>query len=221
MTTLYEEKARCAVCGTETEYTGIGSTNSFGSPDLDTRPPEMKRSTIFAWVHRCPECGYCASDVSVATHQAKSRVRDPDYSSQLTDSTLPELTNSFLCKALIDESSEDYASAAWSLIHAAWSCDDAEREAQAKKCRSKAADMIRKALESGQQVATQDGAETAIQVDLLRRAGRFNEAQKLIQTQRPAITEDIILTILAFQETLISSGDEACHTVSEVLGESE
>lgn len=221
MTTLYEEKARCAVCGTETEYTGVGSTNSFGSPDLDTRPPEMKRSTIFAWVQRCPGCGYCASDVSVATYQAKSRVRDPEYGNQLADSTLPELANSFLCKALIDESSEDYAAAAWSLIHAAWSCDDAERESQAKTCRSKAANMIRKALESGQQVATQDGAETAIQVDLLRRAGRLNEARQLIQTQRPAITEGIILKILAFQETLILGGDEACHTISEGLGENE
>jgi hypothetical protein len=57
MTTLYREKSRCAVCGIATEYTSIGSTNAFGSPDLDTRPPEMQRSTIFAWVQRCPECG--------------------------------------------------------------------------------------------------------------------------------------------------------------------
>jgi len=81
--------------------------------------------------------------------------------------------------------------------------------------------MIRKALENGQQVAGQDGAETAIQIDLLRRAGRLNEARQLIQTQRPAITEDIILKILAFQETLIAGGDEARHTISEGLGENE
>lgn len=54
MTTLYEAKAQCAVCGTESEYTGIGSTNSFGSPDLDTRPLKMKRSTIVDWIQRCP-----------------------------------------------------------------------------------------------------------------------------------------------------------------------
>jgi hypothetical protein len=81
--------------------------------------------------------------------------------------------------------------------------------------------MIRKALENGQQIAGQDGAETAIQIDLLRRAGRLNEARQLIQTQRPAITEDIILKILAFQETLIAGGDEARHTISEGLGENE
>lgn len=221
MTTLYEEKVQCAICGTETEFTEIGSTNSFGSPDLDTRPPEMQRSTIFDWVQRCPECGYCASDVSMATPQAASLVRGPEYSRQLADSAYPELANSFLCKAFIDESSDDYAAAAWSLIHAAWSCDDAGKDVPAKTCRSKAADMIRKALESDQQVAEQDGSETAIQVDLLRRAGRLSEAQQLITTQRAAITEDIILKILTFQETLIASGDEACHTISEGLERNE
>lgn len=103
MTTLYEEKARCAVCGTETEFTGIASTNAFGSPDLDTRPPEMQRSTIFAWVQCCPECGYCSSDISKVPSQAVSVVHSPEYGKQLTDSTYPELANGFLCKAIIGE----------------------------------------------------------------------------------------------------------------------
>lgn len=172
MTTLYEEKARCAVCGTETEYTGIGSTNAFGSPDLDTRPPEMQRSTIFAWVQRCPECGYCAFDVSKAPSQKAALVHCPEYARQLSDSTCPEFANRFLCKALIAERSGDCTAAVWALIHAAWACDNAEKPEPARTCRSKAADMIEKALGSGQKVAGQDGADTAIQVDLLRRAGR-------------------------------------------------
>lgn len=219
MTTLYKKKEQCVVCGTETEYTEIASTNSFGSPDLDTGPPEMKRPTIVNWVQRCPECGYCAPDVSKATPQVASLVRGTEYVHQLADSTYPELANSFLCEALIEESSEDYAAAAWSLIRAAWACDDAKRGGSAKLCRNKAIGMIRKALESGQQVVNQDGTEMAIQVDLLRRAGSFNEARELILTQRPAITEDIILKVLAFQETLIASGDESCHTISECLAE--
>jgi len=221
MTTLYKEKARCAVCETVTEYTGIGSTNAFGSPDLDTRPPEMERSTIFVWVKRCPACGYCAADVSNAAPQAPSVVRSPEYARQLADLTYPELANRFLCKALLDKNSEDYAEASWSLIHAAWACDDAKRDVQAKTCRTKAADMIRNALERGQKIADQDGAEVAIQVDLLRRADRLSDARQLIQTQRPAITEEFILKILVFQETLIASGDKACHTISEVLGKDE
>jgi uncharacterized protein (DUF2225 family) len=221
MTTLYEEKARCAVCGSETEHTVIGSTNTFGSPDLDTRPPEMKRSTIFAWVQRCPECGYCTSDVSAASSQAAAVVRSPEYTRQLSDSTCPELVNAFLCKALIDEGSGDYAAAAWSLIHAAWACDDAEKAEPARTCRGKAADMIEKALGNGQKVAEQDGADTAIRVDLLRRAGRASEARKLITTNRPASAEDIIADILDLQDALLTDGDEACHTIAEAFGENE
>jgi hypothetical protein len=89
MTTLHKQKIECAVCGTETEYTGIGSTSAFGSMDLDTRPPELERSTIFAWVQRCPECGYCASDVSQAPRHAASLVRSSEYVEQLIDPTYP------------------------------------------------------------------------------------------------------------------------------------
>jgi len=221
MTRLYEEEARCAVCGTTTGYTGIGSTNAYGSPDLDTRPSEMQRSTIFTWVQRCPECGFCASDITKATSQAATMIHSPEYARQLSDSTSPKLANCFLCKALIDESSGDYAAAAWALIHAAWACDDDAKPEPAKKGRSKAVNLIEKALGSGQQFAEQDGAVTAIQVDLLRRAGRLAEARQLISTKRPTITVDIISKILDFQDVLLTKGDEACHTVAEALGENE
>ena len=221
MTTHFHAHARCAVCGTETEYTEIGSTNSFGSPDLDTRPPEMTRSTIFAWVQRCPKCGFCAADVSKATPRAAALVCGPAYTCQLADSIYPELANSFLCKALIEEDSQDYATAVWSLIHAAWACDDAQRDDPAKTCRSKAANMIKKVLLGGQQLTDQPGAQTAIQVDLLRRAGRLDDARQLVLSQGPAISEDIILKILAYQDNLIDSGDQSCHTISEALGEYE
>ncbi len=44
MTTIYNKKITCCLCNKESEYRGIGSTNAFGSPDLDTRPPQMQRS---------------------------------------------------------------------------------------------------------------------------------------------------------------------------------
>lgn len=218
MTTLDIEKAQCAVCGTETEFVGIGSTNSFGSPDLDMRPPEMQRSTIFAWVQRCPECGYCAQDMSKATANAAMLVRGTEYSQLLADVAYPELANSFLCKALIEESSEDYATAAWSLIHAAWVCDDQDKVVLAATCRSRAADMIDKAIANKQTLSEQRGAETAIQVDLLRRAGRLSDARQLAAKQRPVIKEDVILKILDFQETLIEQGNLSCYTISDALG---
>lgn len=63
-TTIMEVSSKCYVCGKTLKYKTWMSTNQFGSPDLDTRAPEMARSTMFMWVKCCPSCGYCASDVS-------------------------------------------------------------------------------------------------------------------------------------------------------------
>ena len=64
MTTMFKQKVRCSVCGEESEHLAIGSTNAFGSPDLDLRPPEMQRSTMPHWVQECPKCGYVACVIS-------------------------------------------------------------------------------------------------------------------------------------------------------------
>ena len=215
MTTLYKEKTRCSVCGAESGYDVIGSTNAFGSPDLDSRPPEMKRSTIFAWVQRCPECGYCASNVSKSRPGSGVVVKGKEYKGQLNDPEYPELANSFLCEAIVEQKAKDYAAATWALIHAAWVCDDSDRLAQAKVCRTKAAKMLLIAEEHGQKVAKQEGASTALLAELLRRAGRSEDAQKLIAERRGGITEDIIAQVLDFETTLLDKNDVSCHTIAE------
>lgn len=39
------------------------STSTWGYPDLDLRPSEMQRSSMFAWLQECPHCGYVARDI--------------------------------------------------------------------------------------------------------------------------------------------------------------
>jgi len=217
MTTLYEENVQCCVCGAKNKFSGIGSTNALGSADLDTRPSEMKRSTIFAWVQRCPECGYCAFNVGSPLEGAKSVVRSIEYKKQLEDSTFPELANSFLCKAMIDRESKDYSAATWALIYAAWVCDDSGHASQATACRKRAADMLAIAEEQGQQMLHQEGADTAVLVDLLRRSGQFEKARQVIEKRRGSISEDIIAYVLDFQIALIDKQDLSCHTIDEAL----
>jgi Uncharacterized protein conserved in bacteria (DUF2225) len=221
MTTLYQEKIQCALCGSENTFTDIGSTNTLGSADLDTRPPEMERSTIFTWVQRCSECGYCSSDVSKSRPGSGDVVNGSEYRKQLNVQTYPELTNSFLCKAIIDREAKDYVGATWALVHAAWACDDNNQPDKASACRHKAADMLKIAEDHGQIIAEQDGASTALLVDLLRRSGRNDDAQKAIEERRTGITEDIIVRILNFQEVLVGKSDLSCHSISEALGEDE
>ena len=168
MTTVTEEKVRCWLCESENQFTVVGSTNAIGSSDLDVRPPEMKRSTIFAWVQRCPECGYCATDLAAPRPEATDVVSAKEYERQLDDPTNPELANSFLCAC------RDYSAATWALLRAAWVCDDSGRPDQAVVCRQRAAEMLPVAEEHEQIIAKPEGASTAILIDLLRRSGRLD-----------------------------------------------
>ena len=124
MTTYYTRTTICGVCSTSFEYSDISSTNSFGSPDLDTRPPEMQRSTINTWVQRCPGCGACAFDLSRLDNSAKSIIESPKYKEQLNNKEYSDLANYFLCKSIIEENLGQHVNATWSLIHGAWILDD-------------------------------------------------------------------------------------------------
>ena len=77
--------------------------------------------------------------------------------------------------------------------------------------------MIDKAVANQQTFSKQKGAETAILVDFLRRAGRLSDARQLVARQKPVIKEDVILKILDFQETLIEQENRSCYTISDAL----
>jgi len=221
MTTLYEETAKCVVCGAKSKYMVIGSTNTFGSPDLDTRPPEMQRSTMFAWVQRCPKCGYCASDISEDSEVAQDVVTGGGYLSQLNDPAFPKLANEFLCKALVDQAKQDYGSATWSMIHAAWVCDDSEHADQAMICRRKAVEMLRITEKSGPYEADEDAVRTAVLIDLLRRSERIDEARQELSGRRDRVVGATITRILDFQLNLLDRSDISCHTIDEAVEEDE
>ncbi len=215
MTTIYQVEKECAVCGKSNKYTEIGSTNTFGPLDLDTRPPEMVRSTISEWIQRCPECGYCAPDISERLEKASEIVHSDLYRQQLNNPEFPELANAFLCFSLIQESAGKYADAGWACIHAAWACDDAGSDASAQKCRKKAVTLLQKAKENGQKFAEQTGVEEAIMVDLLRRSGQFELALRICEDGLKKKPDKLISDILQFQKILIGKADVARHTVAE------
>jgi hypothetical protein len=214
MTTRYPEKIKCYVCNSENEYFVLGSTNALGSADLDTRPPEMKRSTMDTWVQRCPSCGYCTADISHGVDIASAAINGAEYKSQLNNTEYTEIANSFLCSSIIQRKVQNYAQAAWSCIHAAWCCDDTGHVELAKNCRVMAVNFIRLAEENGQPISQQKDANIAILVDLLRRAGQFQETANLIDEKDEIIQDVFIRRILDYQRVLISKLDIDCHTVS-------
>ena len=128
----------------------------------------------------------------------------------------PALAASFLCKAILERESEDFAAATWALIHAAWVCDDSDQTEEAMVCRQKAADMLLIAEEHNQRVAKPDGVSTAILVDLLRRSGQFEQARKTLEVRRSIANKGIVAQILDFETDLLNRNDISCHTIAEL-----
>ena len=217
MTTIFKEEITCGVCGEKSEHIVIGSTNTFGSPDLDTRPPGHLRYTIYTWVQRCPHCGYCSSNIKEVSEVAKAIIKSREYQVQLTNDKYPKLANSFLCKAMLEKAKGDLPRAIWTTIHAAWACDDSKNNESAKKCRIKAVELIKNAESNGQTITDEPEADIAITVDLLRRSGQFNEALQIIEQNHGEIKGEIIGKVLEFQKELILRSDDQCHTANEAL----
>jgi len=217
MTTILPKDKKCALCNRTSRQILIGSTNTLSKyPDLDTRPPEMMRSTIQWWVQTCPSCGYCNSDISELTEKADITVKTENYQKQLNDPKYSKLANAFLCQAMIHEYNKKYREAGWACIHAAWACDDIGSEDCSRECRQRALSFIEKARQCNQKFTSQDGVEVAIIVDLLRRSGQFELALKKCDDSLEKGQDDNISQILHFERALINKRDLLCHSMSEI-----
>ncbi len=218
-TIMFEEEVECCICGEKSNHTGIGSTNSFGSPDLDTRPPEMQRSTIYHWIQRCPSCGYCSSDLSKCGENSKEVVNSKEYQDIVRDNEIPEIAASFLAQSYEEEKQKKYADSAWRAIHAAWICDDENNLESSVRCRKQAITLIKKANDQEQKIADQTGASEAINIDLMRRSGMYQEALELSEFVKAKDIEEIIRQVILYEEELIIKKDITAHTIAEALGE--
>ena len=226
MTTLFKEAEKCLLCGQSHEYVRVGSTNEFGSPDLDTRPPEMRRSTMPYWIRRCPSCGYCAPEVSEGPGEVERVVESREYRKQLGDRMYPELANSFLCWAMIQEEVGDYARAGWAALHAAWACDDEGTPEASRLCRLRAIELFRQARSKGDTFIEGQGAEQVIMADLLRRSGQFEQVGAMYQEGLPpndpigglqAKPGKIVRDVLDFQKALALLKDDRRHRIEEAV----
>jgi len=215
MTHLHYLNTTCAVCGESCRFTIPEAAGSVGSRDLDTRPAEPLRSTIYAWVKRCPSCGYCAPDPGQASKGAADVVKLPRYRWQLDSRKFPQIANTFLCWSIIQEDLGAPARAAWASLHAAWICDDEREDVPARVCRKRAADLLRRAWNQGERLASQAGADEALLADLLRRAGRLREARAVVKEMLDQNPQPVIADVMRLQARLIAASDQDIHTVAE------
>ncbi len=217
MTTYHPEAVVCGACGRAFTHEGLSSTNAFGSPDLDMRPPEMARSTLRSQVQCCPSCGFCAVHVNDFDERFREVMAGENYQQQLKASDYPELASAFICAGRLSESIGQHRQAGWAFLKAAWVLDDHRLDGLARRWRSCAADQFMGVLGNGEVLCEQAGASEAILVDCLRRGGRAAKALEVIRYAERGECDPIVRQILTYQRTLIENGDTACRRIEEAL----
>ena len=211
MTIITKFEKKCSVCGRTSLQPVLGSTNTWGYPDIDLRPPEMQRSTIDTWLVECPHCGYVASNIENKLEVPADILKTDEYLTCEGKNFKSKLSERFYKHYLISKAKKDYDSEFLSLLHCAWTCDDRDDEL--------AVEIRKMALKSMYKIEPQEDDEKnalkLIEADLLRRSLQFDE---VIEKFKDVILDDETQNdIISFQIELSMNKDSDCHTVEEVV----
>jgi hypothetical protein len=205
MTTLYQSEEKCGCCGKKVEVTQVGSTNAFGSPDLDLRPPEMQRSAMFYGMHYCPFCGYAAWELSEKIEQTDELKKLLAEKIDLHDYGL-RFERAAEIAVLKGEEPDEVN---WLYLCAAWCADDRDDQAKAKSLRQKI--LANTALDGRMK------SDRLLRLlDIARRAEDKEFAEKLLALLSRKKLEPLLAEIMQFQKQLLEKNDTAAYTVEEV-----
>lgn len=220
MTTLNHTQALCPLCGTRSEQVVIGSSSSFGSTDLDLRPPELVRSTLPFWIATCPGCGVVAGaglelEPAAEHREALNALLTTTAYTDAGADHLPDLARDFLRHSLVLETLGNHGGGGWSTLHAAWACDDSEVHAGARECRLLAVARFEACAKRGERFAEDTPSERMVVADSLRRAGRHTDAVRACDAGLCADPSSDLDRLLRFVRELCQERDTSRHTVEE------
>lgn len=202
---------KCAVCGHEAEYKLIMSTSSFGSSDLDTRPPALARFLLTDQVEFCEHCGYANIDInSLSSENAKELMETEEYQNIL-NSTINKTSKKFLLTAYLTPFRKYNDHRGGYYLKAAWAFDDHHDTENAIEARKKSVDLLMQYAKIRKKINVE-----VIVVDVLRRSLQFEEAEKLALDLLERVDNDLMKKILSFQIELINKKDIACYKVSDI-----
>lgn len=209
MTTITRMPVQCPICGSTWESPTVMSTNAFGSMDLDTRPPEMRRSTMCYWLKECHECGYVATDMDEKPPVESDFLTKEKYVTCDGYSFENSMARSFYRHHLIMLEAGDIMTAVHSLLHAAWVCDDT-CDNNAILLRVKLAEIMGEYLKTHY-----DESLDIMRADVLRRSGQFNRL--LEEYEGNEYSEALLTTIVKYEISLAMNEDDGCYTVSDAV----
>ena len=217
MTTAFEKVVTCAICGEEQAVQAMGSTSAFGTMDLDTRPPQMRRSSMWLWLQECASCGYVAADLGDADEVKPMDSLWHAYLAELNSPRRQRLANLFVRRSLLDEAAGDLAAAGWRRLHAAWVCDDHGLAEEASLQRRAAIGLFERSRAAGRPAMEQSvGGDELLLADLARRCGDFEVALAYCELGSRLEVQPFIRQLLEFEKRLCAAADMACHNVGEV-----
>jgi len=219
METIFPEEIECGLCGMiSMQFIAPPAGKQMGLPDLDTRPANMSIMALGNRIQHCPNCGYCAPDISIEFPSAQETVHSETYKRVLKNKTLPELARYLLCWASIQEAVQEYPGAGWACLNAAWVCDDEDEINQAEHCRQKAIRNFLQARDEKRPFSLDVGTEEVLLADLYRRTGQFAKAKHISQQGLGLDPNDLIRSLLRFEIMLADQEDRGRHSVNAVPG---
>lgn len=211
MTTVRKFDKKCAICTETSPQSIMTSTSTLGYPDLDLRPAEMQRSSMFAWLQECPHCGYVAGDIEQSQVKVSlDFLKSDEYLTCEGHDFKSDLAKRFYRHHLISKANNIHDSEFFSLLHCAWVCDDNDDDL--------AVGIRKLALKSIDKVDAKNDDEMdnlkIIKADLLRRSLQFDE---LVEEFKDVFFEDKIKNeIINFQLELAVKKDSACYSIEDV-----
>lgn len=203
-----EMSFKCFICKTESRQTILASTNAFGSPDLDLRPPPMKRNTMHWWIQECPVCGYVSSNIDNRTKIKAEFLKTEEYLSCDSMNFSSDLAARFYKYYMINLADRKRDLAFHAVLHAAWACDDAGDTKNAINCRKLAILQLEKRTDKDENLKVQ-------KADLLRRAGLFEELAAEYGGLK--FKDEKMQKIIEFQLEKAEQKDSGRYTVADVL----
>ena len=213
MTRPHRIKEKCVMCGHEQNHTELMSTNSFGYMDLDTRPPEMARSTLKYMIQMCENCAYANEEISEMIKGIDPEdLKTASYKAVLNDDKINRTAKAFLLAGQLYRQVKKFKTSGLHHLGAAWTFDDLEEQDNAKQARDKAIEDINKHVERSDNTNL-----SVMRVDLYRRNGRFKEAEEAAEQLIGQGVKDIMKKVLKLQIKLCQDKDDRCHTVEEAL----
>ena len=190
---------RCAVCGTPAPEE-FRPPRAVQAPDLDGRPGEPARSTLARWVATCHTCGASAPDLSALPAGTAKIIAGEDYLALRQ----PGPAMAHLRWARLAEAAGQRRHAAEALLAAAWATEDSDLPSG--DLRRRAALLF---------APPDDDAGLLRLIDILRRAGAFEEAASLAGSAKPQ--DETGAAILAFERARIGARDPGRHQISAAL----